>query len=137
MIRAKPHKDYTEQLEILLSRGMIIGDHQRAIRKLSQIGYYRLSGFCYISRVIQPNDEGLSVRTNNFLPGTIFEHAYDIYFYDKKIRMLMMDALERIEIHIRSVIPHEIGRNDPLAYRNSAYINQRFLKEKYNNLMNG
>ncbi|WP_329809277.1 Abi family protein [Providencia alcalifaciens] len=52
-----------------------------------------------------------------------------IYLFDKKLRLLMLDALERIEIHIRSVIAHEIGRLDPLAYRNSSFINPKFTSD--------
>ncbi|ENR8304774.1 Abi family protein [Escherichia coli] len=129
MIAAKPHKEYSEQLEILLSRGMVIKDCERAMRKLSQVGYYRLSGFWYTSRIIRCNDEGLSFRSDEFLPGTTFEQAYDLYLFDKKLRMLMMDALERIEIHIRSIIAHELGRYDPLAYRKESYINKRYLND--------
>ena len=129
MIAAKPHKEYHQQLELLLSRGMLIKDNDRAMRKLSQVGYYRLSGFWYTSRIIRASDEGLSFRSDDFLSGTSFEQAYDLYLFDKKLRLIMMDALERIEIHIRSVIAHEVGRNDPLAYRNESYINQRFLTD--------
>lgn len=132
MIAAKPHKEYRQQLELLLSRGMVIHDSQRAMRKLSQVGYYRLSGFWYTSRIICTSDEGLSFRSDDFLPGTSFEQAYDLYLFDKKLRMLMMDALERIEIHIRSVIAHEVGRYDPLAYRKESYINQRLLNDGRN-----
>ena len=129
MIPAKPHKEYHQQLELLPSRGMLIRDSGRAMRKLSQVGYYRLSGFWYTSRILRSSDEGLSFRSDDFLLGTSFEQAYDLYLFDKKLRLLMMDALERIEIHIRSVIAHEVGRNDPLAYRNKNYINQRFLDD--------
>lgn len=129
MIAAKPHKEYSQQLDILLSRGMEIRDRERAMRKLSQVGYYRLSGFWYTSRIIRCNDEGLSFRSDEFLPGTTFEQAYDLYLFDKKLRMLMLDALERIEIHIRSIIAHELGRCDPLAYRKESYINQRFISD--------
>lgn len=127
MIAAKPHKDYAEQLNLLLERGMVIADRDRAIRKLSQVGYYRLSGFWYTSRLITTNDEGLSRRTDNFLEGTTFEHAYDLYMFDKNLRLLMIDALERIEINVRSVIAHEVGRTNPLAYKMRNCINPRFL----------
>ena len=39
----------------------------------------------------------------------------------------MLDAIERIEIHIRSVIAHEIGYHDPLAYQKSTFINPKKL----------
>lgn len=129
MIAAKPHKEYDQQLELLLKRGMLVQDKERAMRKLSQVGYYRLSGFWYTSRIIRSNDVGLSYRSDDFLHGTSFEHAYDLYLFDKKLRLLMMDALERIEIHIRSIIAHEVGRSDPLGYLKSAFINQRFLND--------
>jgi len=40
----------------------------------------------------------------------------------------MLDAIERIEIHIRSVVAHEMGYHDPLAYQNDAFINPKKLK---------
>ncbi|EMF1947747.1 Abi family protein [Proteus mirabilis] len=126
MIAAKPHKEYAEQLSLLLERGMQISDHDRAIKKLTQVGYYRLSGFWYTARIIVTGDNNLSRRTDQFLPGTTFESAYDLYLFDKKLRLLMLDALERIEIHIRSVIAHEIGRLDPLAYCKASFMNPRF-----------
>lgn len=43
----KPHLEYPELVARLKERGMIIPDEARAIRKLSQIGYYRLSGFLH------------------------------------------------------------------------------------------
>ncbi|HGC0098200.1 TPA: Abi family protein, partial [Escherichia coli] len=62
---------------------MIINDRNRAIRKLSQVGYYRLSGFWYPSRIIATTDKGLSYRTDRFLAGTSFEKTYDLYLFDK------------------------------------------------------
>ena len=37
----------------------------------------------------------------------------------------MLDAIERIEIHIRSVVAHEMGYHDPLAYQSDAFINPK------------
>ena len=111
---------------------MLVHDNSRALRKLSQVGYYRLSGFWYTSRIIRTNDDGFSFRSDDFLPNTSFEQAYDLYLFDKKLRMLMIDALERIEIHIRSIIAHEVGRNDPLGYQNTSFINQRYLSDRNN-----
>lgn len=82
--------------------------------------------FWYPSRIIATTDKGLSYRTDRFLAGTSFEKTYDLYLFDKKLRLLMIDAIERIEIHVRSVIAHEVGRNDPLAYMSSKYINPKF-----------
>ena len=50
----KPFRSYSERVDLLSARGMDVGpDPQRAVRKLSQIGYYRLSGFWYPCREIE------------------------------------------------------------------------------------
>jgi abortive infection bacteriophage resistance protein len=48
--------------------------------------------------------------------------------FDKKLRLLMLDAIERIEIHIRSVIAHELGYHNPLAYQDSSFIRPKECK---------
>jgi len=35
----------------------------------------------------------------------------------------MLDAIERIEVHVRSVIAHEVGYHNPLAYQDPIFIN--------------
>ncbi len=111
---------------------MTIPDEERAKRKLSQIGYYRLSGFWYPCRKVKIDAAGECImdvkgkhplRGDDFQEGTNFDSIIDLYLFDKKLRMLMMDALERIEIHVRSVIAHEVGRFDPLAYLNTSFVN--------------
>lgn len=135
----KPHKTYSELVDILKQRGMIIPDEERAERKLSQIGYYRLSGFWYPCRIGRVDAKGeyvkdrltkLPIREDNLQENTSFTDVTDLYLFDKKLRLLMMDAIERIEIHVRSVIAHELGRVDPLAYENTAFINPKILKDR-------
>lgn len=112
-------------------------DSQRAIRKLSQIGYYRLSGFWYPCREIEADIQGRAVldpqtgkprRLDSFMPGTSLQGILDLYLYDKRLRLAMLDAIERIEVHIRTVIAHELGRLDPVAHTMDGFINPRFLR---------
>lgn len=128
----KPYLDYPALVALLESRGMTISDKLRAERKLSQIGYYRLSGFWYPCRLIQ-KDSGertiintiiqKPVRLESFQPNTDFQSIIQLYLFDKKLRQLMLDAIERIEVHIRSVIAHEVGYHHPLAYQDQFFIN--------------
>lgn len=39
----KPPKTFEEQLELLIERGMQVGDRDKALHYLSQINYYRLA----------------------------------------------------------------------------------------------
>ena len=119
---------------------MIIPDEERAKRKLSQIGYYRLSGFWYPCRKGKRDENGdyvkdpkskLPIREDNFQDGTDFNLITDLYLFDKKLRQLMLDAIERIEIHVRSVIAHEVGRFDPLAYLKTSFINPNVLESTH------
>jgi abortive infection bacteriophage resistance protein len=135
----KPHNTYTELVSLLKQRKMLISDEERATRKLAQIGYYRLSGFWYPCRQGKMDENGnyvtnaatgLPVREDIFQEGTDFDLIIDLYLFDKKLRQLMLDAIERVEIHVRSVIAHEIGRFDSLAYQNQSFINPKVLEDK-------
>ncbi len=55
LVGAKPFKEHGELVDILIEREMEIADRDRAERKLSQVGYYRLSGIWYPFREIEFN----------------------------------------------------------------------------------
>lgn len=117
---------------------MSVDDTERAKRKISQVGYYRLSGFWYPCRNIEFDTNGNAVkkhgklkRLNEFLPETDFEEIFKLYTLDKRLRFLLLDAIERIEINLKTVLAHELGRLDQLAYQNSAFINPSQLKDYY------
>ena len=135
----KPHLEYQELVARLKERGMIIPDEARAMRKLSQIGYYRLSGFWYPCRrpkfdndgkFLKDAETGLPVRDDRFQDNINFNDIIDLYLFDKKLRQLMLDGIERIEIYMRSIVAHEIGRIDPLAYKKKEFINPKVTQTK-------
>jgi abortive infection bacteriophage resistance protein len=134
LVQSKPFLGYAALVALLESRGMVIADRHHAERKLAQIGYYRLSGFWYPCRIIKRNSATQVVidqrtqrpeRDENFQPNTQFQCVIELYLFDKKLRQLMLDAIERIEVHVRSIIAHEVGFHDPLGYQNSQLINPR------------
>lgn len=130
----KPFRSYGDLAKLLTSRGMEIADPLRAERKLAQVGYYRLSGFWFPAREFVWDERGhvtlcnitqKPLRLNTFITGTSFDSVFSLYLFDKKLRQLMLDAIERIEIHVRSIIAHEIGYHDPLAYQDPRFINPK------------
>lgn len=46
----KNWKSFDEQLDLLISRGLIVTDRMKALECLERIGYYRLSGYWYAFR---------------------------------------------------------------------------------------
>ncbi len=116
---------------------MIIPDKHRAKRKLSQIGYYRLSGFWHPCRKLKKGSDGKklkhfathrSIRLDKFQDQTNIDEIIQLYIFDKRLRLLMLDAIERIEIFIRTITAHEMGYHDPLAHENPRFINPKFQK---------
>ena len=119
----KPWKGYNEQLTILKFRGMLVGDEVKASNYLERIGYYRLSGYWYSFRKHEVTSLGNNklgyVRHDDFMDNSYFEDAVKLYVFDKKLRLLALDALERIELSVRVDVAHLLGEKDIYAYENS------------------
>lgn len=99
---------FRQQVTKLSDRGLRIHDPVAAEHKLENISYYRLSAYWYPFRQ-RANTE----LTQHFRPNTSFEDAVTLYEFDRKLRMLTMDAIERAEIAIRTqvtyVLAHRYG----------------------------
>jgi len=110
------------------------------MRKLAQVGYYRLSGFWYPCREICFDEHGKAIkvsenskklkRSDHFIDGTSFDSIFTLYLFDKRLRLLLLDALERVEVYLRAVIAHELGEIDPLAYRDGSYVLDKYKKSR-------
>jgi abortive infection bacteriophage resistance protein len=129
----KPHLDILQQLKLLQGRGMAISDPQKAGQYLERIGYYRLSGYWHPFRQSQTvtGSNGRSMRQvlDAFRPGVEFGHAVDLYVFDKKLRLLFLDAIERIEVGIRVRIALLLGARNPWAYRIDSELDGNFAKK--------
>lgn len=125
-IEVKPFFEYDELIQRLTDRGMLIKDPLRAQRKITQVGYYRLSGYWHTSRKFKLIENKIKYE-NKFQENTSFEKIFEFYLFDKRLRIELIDALERIEIYLRTIITHEIGRVDPLAYLDK----KQFSKEAF------
>jgi abortive infection bacteriophage resistance protein len=121
---SKPYLSVDEQLALLESRGMIVPDKAKAKEYLARIGYYRLSAYWFPFRETGANP-GKPLDT--FKDGTSFKWVLDLYAFDKMLRLQMLDALERIEIFIRTGIALRMGKFDPLAHRDPNLLFKNFV----------
>lgn len=126
--QVKVFLEYPTLLDLLEERGMIITDRARCERKLAQVGYYRLSGYWHSARVFILTGRDI-IYQNKFQPKTYFDDIFKFYLFDKSIRQAFIDALERIEIFFRTMISHEVGRIDPLAYKNKKLFTRNSFDE--------
>lgn len=128
----KQWKSFEEQLQLLKSRGLLVDDEQAALDYLERIGYYRLSGYWYSFRQQEelPGDTTKSTqRKDEFIRGSHFKDAVKLYVFDKKLRLLALDALERVELAVRVDIAHLLGSKDIHAHENIELFNGHFSKQ--------
>lgn len=122
----KPYLTVPQQRALLESRGMLVPDIAKAEEYLRRIGYYRLSAYWHPFRKLTQKSDGSFRLGEDFKPGTEFKHATDLYAFDKALRLLALDAIERIEISIRTEVALAVGRHDPWAHRDSTKLDRRF-----------
>jgi abortive infection bacteriophage resistance protein len=72
---------------LLQSRGLEIEDIGAAIAYLRHVGYYRLSGYA-----LPFQTGGTRSDRHSFRPGTSFNTILERYVFDRKLRLLVMDA---------------------------------------------
>jgi abortive infection bacteriophage resistance protein len=83
-----------QHIELLRSRGLHVPNEGRAIKYLNNIGYFRLTGYMYH---LQIND-----GSHKFLDNITFNDIVLYYQFDKKLRALVLEYLERIEVALRA-----------------------------------
>jgi abortive infection bacteriophage resistance protein len=111
MTTIKNQTSYEQQIEKLRSRGCIVQDEAFAKEILSNINYYRLTA--YFLPFKQPDD--------TYKPGTDFNTVYEIYEFDRKMRIILFSAIEEIEVHLRSTLAYyHAHKYQPLGYLDNA-----------------
>ncbi len=129
----KPWLSLEQQAEQLASSGVEVGDRDRAAALLKAVGYYRLTGYLYPFRKSESYLSGDGrTRTrvlSGYRPGTTLDHARSIIDFDRQLRMLVMDGLERIEVAVRMQIGYVLGRTSPFAHIDSANFTATFTSE--------
>ncbi len=104
----KPFKSYRQQAELLISRGLTnVPSIAHLEKRLQAIGYYRLSGYLYSYREKTRDKDGQWITLNQFRKGTDFQVVWERYLFDRRLRFLIMDAIERVEIAFRVAIAYE------------------------------
>lgn len=128
----KPHLDVPGQLALLLGRGMAVANPAKAAAYLERIGYYRLSGYWHPLRQSQviaaPGGKAATQVLDTFRPGATFAQAVDLYVFDKHLRLLFLDAIERIEVALRVDIALLLGARNPWAHRNPTLLHGNFAR---------
>jgi len=116
----KPWLSIEQQIAQLRGRGLTVDDTAEAAHLLEEVGYYRLTGYLYPARQSEPiaEDDGRSsIRVlNSYRPGTRLEHAAELIAFDRKLRLHVLEAVERIEVSLRTQVGYILGRRSAFAH---------------------
>ncbi len=99
----KPFLNLDEQIEQLKSRGMKFHDEENAKHYLGNLNYYRLGGYWLLFKE--------NHATHSFKKETFFEDVLNLYIFDRELRLLILDAIERIEVSIRSKLAYYLANS--------------------------
>lgn len=99
---SKPSISVAEQITLLRKRGLNIQDQQRTEHYLEVISFFRLSP--YMSPFQQETESN-----QTFKSGTSFKQVAALYAFDRELRLLVMDAIERVEVAVRAMINNVMG----------------------------
>ena len=113
----KPAYTIADQITLLKQRGMLFRDEKSATRFLKNISYYRLKGYWW--------DMQSNYSLHAFKPGAYFEDVIDRYHFDRRLRLILFDAIERIEIALRTKMIYHLS----IAYGSLWYLDSSLFED--------
>lgn len=115
-----------DQIAKLKRRGLIISDTSKAESYLSNISYYRLRAYTY---PFQDNTD----PSHPFITKISFEEILSLYVFDRQFRLLVLDAIEKIEISFRTQVIYHWAMSygshwylESSLFRNSVHFAKHF-----------
>lgn len=116
----KPSLSWAQQVDLLLQRGLVIGDEGACAAFLAANNYYRFSGYMrYFQQV--PH-----LGNNLFHPGTTFDEVRAIYEADENLRAVLTVQLARAEVLLRTHTAHVIANDHGVRGR---YLDEDFYTD--------
>lgn len=110
-----PH--HQDELQQWADAGLIIPSPSRAEHFLAMVGSYRLSTYAQSFMI-----------DDRFISGVTFDEVAQLYSFDRKLRLTLLDALERVEVALRSCISDLLYTRTQDPYW---YLDARYWKPEY------
>jgi len=99
----KPPLSINDQLGLLVQRGMLVPDVDQARHYLSHVNYYRLRGYWL------PFEDASGAGAHRFRVGTTFDDVVSLYVFDRHLKLLLMDLIERTEVSLRTQWAYQLS----------------------------
>ncbi|QIH40285.1 Abi family protein [Flavobacterium sp. Sr18] len=115
---------FQDQVSLLKQRDLVVDSEPKAIDYLQEISYYRLSAY------FLPYQK----TKDKFNPNTNFKQIIETYSFDRELRLLVFDCIERIEVAIRTQMVYGMA----MHYNDSHWQDNQnlFITPYYNKIGN-
>ena len=110
---------FDQQIDRLIERGLSVPNRPFAVKTLQTISYYRLSAYFL----------PFQKESNKFNKDTKFEDIFQLYEFDRRLRLIFMDAIEWVEVGFRTHLTYYLAHQKdfgPWGYINTANFEQHF-----------
>lgn len=104
----KPPTSFADQVQRLIGRGLSVPDIALAEHYLAQLNYYRFAAYCL------PFEQNHATYT--FKANTQFDDVLNLYIFDRELRLLLLDAIERVEVSLRTQMAYHLSHNHNTAH---------------------
>lgn len=112
MIYDKRTYTVEEQIWQLKERGLTIANEALAKHYLEHVSYYRLAGYWWPMQADK--------LTHMFKEHSRFEDVVALYNFDRELRILLFDVIEKIEISLRTKLIYHLSHEfDPWWFQNT------------------
>lgn len=116
-----------EQVARLKRRGLVFDDESEATAYLSNISYYRLRAYT------SPFQENGEDSDHNFTRTDIhFKDIIDLYCFDRRLRSLIFNAIEKVEVAVRAKIVQVYAESSDDSHW---YNDERLYRSGYEELI--
>jgi len=113
---SKPATTFDQQIDQLIERVILIPDRDYSRHYLTHLNYYRLGAYWLPFEADH--------ATHTFSPDTHFDEVVSLYVFDRELRLLVMDAVERLEVSIRTHWAYNLAH----AYGPHAHLSADIFK---------
>lgn len=103
---SKQWLNFLEQARLLIEERHLHADINVLANKLAHVNYYRLSGYFYFLYESDLNGKKIDI----FRSGITFDLIWKYYLFDRRLRLLIIDAIERIETSFKTSIAYYWGQ---------------------------
>ena len=118
----KEFRTLDEQVNIMINKGLIIDDKDKAKDVLFRENYFFINGYRTL----------FYTKDRTFIKGTTFDELYSLFLFDRNLRNIIFKYILVFENNIKSIISYQMSKK--YGYKEKEYLNiknfNKNLKER-------